>query len=122
MQRAALRAAAEAERYLDGRSMMDGLDLTPLETKVFNAAADPDITKRRIRSVVIFGLIAVGCVLALAARAESVWLVVTVSLVYMLITICEKIAFGMGVLVYKSVIRKLAGRIAELENQNASAS
>ena len=101
---------------------MNGIELSPLESRFLAAAADPKVTRRRIRLVIFFGLIAAGGVVLLAASGESIQLVAGLAVAYVLITLYEKVAYGNGVLVYKALIRKLVTRIEELESQQGRAS
>lgn len=91
------------------------LDLTPLEEDILAISHDAATTKRRIGLVVISGLAAGAGLTTVSILYQSWKLVLGVSLVYIVLTVLEKVAYGRAVLGYKSVIRKLAARVEELE-------
>lgn len=92
-----------------------GLDLTEEEADLFRRAYDEEITRRRITYVVLAGLL-FAALLATAGWLLRSWpLLLFVSLLYVGITIFEKVAYGRAVLLYKATIRKLAERVRELD-------
>jgi len=73
------------------------------------------VTIRRRRMVFIMGLVAAGAFWYLFAVLDSASLALFVVLLYLVITVLEKWAYANAVLGYKSLIRKLANRVEELE-------
>lgn len=94
------------------------LGLTKDEEEILRRSADDEITRRRIRQVLFAGsLFAVLLVIAgLVARSWPMLL--AVALLYVAITVWEKVAYGRAVLLYKSVIGKLQERVEELEDSS----
>ncbi len=91
------------------------MGLDELERRFLAGCADQGLTRRRMRAVVVmaavFGVLLIG-----AAWISRSWQVVlAVSLLYLLITVWEKLGYGRGVLVYKAVVRKLVARVEQLE-------
>lgn len=92
----------------------DQLGLTEVEKLFLERSYDSAITRRRIRQVVLAASFFAALLLTLAWLSKSWALVLLTALVYLVITVWEKVAYGRGVLVYKSVICKLARRVEEL--------
>ncbi len=93
------------------------LDLTELERRFLEGSSNLDKTHVRIRQVIFAGTL-FGVLLVIAAWLfRSLELVLGVALVYLVITCWEKAAYGRGVLVYKSLVQKLASRIEQLEGK-----
>ena len=93
------------------------LGLNGEEAGVLRRSADSGVTRQRIRQVVFFASLFAILLLVVGILLRSWPLLLTVSLLYVGITAFEKVAYGRAVLLYKSVIRKLAKRIEELEEQ-----
>lgn len=96
------------------------LELSPLERSFLDRSGDTSVTKRRNRMAMVTGgiLIASFCVAALVS--QSLVLVLVVSVVYMLASIFERIAYGNAVIVYKRLIQKLSRRVEVLERQSSA--
>lgn len=96
------------------------MGLDELERRFLAGCADQGLTRRRMRAVVVmaavFGVLLIG-----AAWISRSWQVVlAVSLLYLLITVWEKLGYGRGVLIYKSLVRKLAARVEQLEAERGA--
>lgn len=100
---------------------MDDLNFTPLEAYIYQASPNLEITRQRRRMVLITGSLfaAVLLVGTLIARRWEVPL--CVGLLYIGMTMYEKIAYANAVIGYKSVVQKLRGRIEELESGGRAA-
>lgn len=95
---------------------MKNVNLTKLEEEILQRSRDPEVTQRRRRMILVTGVCAAAFLVWAAFARQSWQLVLVVSLVYVAVTMCEKVAYANAVLAYKSVIRKLSERIEELES------
>lgn len=68
---------------------------------------DEQLTEKRIKHVLIFGCLFLALILGAGLYLKNLILVTSAAVVYILITIYEKIAYGYGVIVYKRIIRML---------------
>ncbi len=94
--------------------------LTELERRFLAGCSDEALTRRRMRWVVLMAAV-FGLLLVAAAWASRSWqMVLAVSLLYLLITVWEKLGYGRGVLIYKSLVRKLAARVEQLEAERGA--
>ena len=99
---------------------MKDLKLTPLEQRILFYSTNSAITHRRRTTVLITG-IATAILLAGVAWLKQSWqFVLIVSLIYIVFTVFEKVAYANAVLAYKSLIQKLKNRVDELESENNS--
>ncbi len=94
---------------------MDDLEFTPTEEKFFKACYAPAVTRRRQRRVLMAGLVALISPAVIGFRSQSWPWVAGLMMSYVVLTIWEKNAYGNGVLVYKSVVRKIQSRLEESE-------
>jgi hypothetical protein len=99
----------------------DLLGLTGEEADVLRRSADSEVTRRRIRQVVLFASLFAVVLLVVGVLVRSWSMLLAVSLLYVGITALEKVAYGRAVLLYKSLVRKLANRVEELEERADSA-
>jgi hypothetical protein len=89
------------------------------EAKIVAGAANSALTKRRILYSILAPLGLTALVLTMfwrtAQPAALLWLFVG----YVAATTYERLGYGLAVLLYKSVIRKLLARVRELESRLA---
>lgn len=97
------------------------LGLTSEEADVLRRSADSEVTRRRIRQVVLFASLFGALLLVVGLLLRSWPLLLSVSLLYVGITALEKVAYGRAVLQYKSLVRKLVRGVEELEERAGSA-
>jgi hypothetical protein len=98
---------------------MDSLNLSRLEQEILKRSQDDGVTIRRIR-IIVASALALAITVGALAFIRGLWNVVTwVFIGYLVITTLEKVGYGKAVLGYKSLIRKLAGRVEELERAAA---
>ncbi len=91
------------------------LGLTETESRILKRSSDAELTRRRMRQVLL-SAVAFAVLLAVAAwYSRSLPLVVGVALLYIAITTWEKLAYGRGVLSYKAIIQKLVRRLSDLD-------
>lgn len=95
---------------------MDNLELTPLEQRILDASADLDVTRKRRAYVVLFGLVFMAALIAVSLSGRSWSFVLGISLAYIALTVCEKVAYANAVIAYKGLIQKLKKRVDELES------
>lgn len=98
----------------------DRLQFNAVETQIVARAADSNATRRRIVSSVLVPVALIALVLAVFRRDARppalLWLFVG----YVAVNMLEKVAYGVAVLSYKSVIRKLQARVSALENRRVA--
>lgn len=93
---------------------MKDLGLSPFEQHILDRSSNLGITRRRRTTVIITGLIAAALLVWAAFIKQSWQFVLLVSLIYVAVTIWEKVAYANAVLLYKNLIQKLKTRIEEL--------
>jgi hypothetical protein len=99
---------------------MRHLDLTPLERQILDRSDKPEVTRQRRTIVIASGLSFAAVLVAMALVKRSWQFVLGIALVYIAITIWEKVAYANAVLAYKSLIQKLKKRIEETEPKESS--
>lgn len=99
---------------------MKDLELTPLERRLLDRSDKPEITRRRRTIVIASGLGFAAALVAMALVKRSWQLVLGIALLYIAITVWEKVAYANAVLAYKSVIRKLKKRAEDQELKEGS--
>ena len=95
---------------------LTALRLTEQEVDVLKRCADLEITKRGIQSILIIGSMSCISLVMVGSLLKSWLFVMALALLYMVITVWEKISYGKAVLLYKSLVQKLERRVNELEN------
>lgn len=98
------------------------LGLTGEEADVLRRCADSEVSRRRIRQVILLALLFGALLLVVGLLLRSWPFLLAVGLLYVGITAFEKVAYGRAVLLYKSLVRKLVKRVEELEESAGSAS
>ncbi len=92
------------------------LGLTENESRILKRCSDAEVTRRRMRQVLVVAAAFAALLVALAWYSRSLPLVLGVALLYVAITTWEKLAYGRGVLSYKAIITKLVRRLGELDS------
>lgn len=92
------------------------LGLTELESRFLKRCSDSEVTRRRMVQVVIAAAIFAVLLVAMAWYTRSLASVLGVALLYIAVTTWEKLAYGRGVLIYKSIVTKLVRRLGELDD------
>lgn len=95
----------ESERY----------DLTVTERLLLERSFDTALTRRRVRLVVVSAVVLAGALIVLSPLVQSWRFLLFFAVAYILVTAWERVAYARTILAYKSLIRKLAGRIEEVE-------
>ena len=99
---------------------MKEVDLSELEKAILLRSADLDVTRRRRTTVIVTGLTA-ALLFALVAYTKRSWqFVLAVALVYVAVTLVERVGYANAILAYKGLIQKLKARIEELEGSGGS--
>lgn len=99
---------------------MEDLQLTPVETYIYQASGNLEVTRRRRRMVFISGSLFAGLLLAGTLMVQRWEVPLAVGLLYIGMTVVEKIAYANAILNYKSVIQKLDRRITDLQSPASS--
>lgn len=86
---------------------MKNLDLTPLERQILERSDKPEVTRQRRTIVIASGLVFAAVLVAVSLLMRSWQLVLAIALLYIAITLWEKVAYANAVLAYKGLIRKL---------------
>lgn len=94
---------------------MKPLDLTPLERRILDQCDKPEVTRRRRTIIIVTGLIFAALLIAMSLVRRSWQFVLAIALVYIAITVWEKVAYANAVLAYKSLIQKLKKQVEDKE-------
>ncbi len=95
------------------------LGLTETESRILKRCSDAEVTRRRMRQVLVSAIVFGGLLVGVAWYLRSLPLVLGVALIYIVITTWEKLAYGRGVMSYKAIITKLVRRLGELDGGGA---
>jgi hypothetical protein len=95
-------------------------DLTPLERQILKQSSDIEVTRRHRTTIIVSGIIAAGLLCLVAYGTKSWRFVLIGSLIYVGVTLFEKVAYANAVIVYKSLIQRLWMRNDETEKKDAS--
>lgn len=98
---------------------MTPLDLHPRERRFLERSADLDVTRRRIRTVLISATAFAILFVAAGLLTRSWVLLSVVGVLYALITTWERVTYGGATLVYKRLVQKLKARAEELGDRDA---
>ena len=91
------------------------LGLTETESRFLKRCSDAETTRRRMRQVLAAAILFAALLAAMAWYTRSLAMVLAVALLYIAMTTWEKLAYGRGVLTYKSLVSKLVRRLGELD-------
>lgn len=100
--------------------ILKNLDLTPLEQQILKQSDNPALTRRRRTMVIVFGICFAAFLIAMASVNRSWEFVLGIALLYIAVTIFEKVAYANAVLAYKSLIRKLKEQVEAKESKKDS--
>jgi uncharacterized membrane protein len=95
------------------------LGLTETESRILKGCGNSELTRRRMRQVVVAAAAFAILLVAMGWYSRSLAFVLVVALVYIGVTTWEKLSYGRGVLAYKSIITKLVRRLNELDTGRA---
>ena len=93
------------------------LGLTETESRILKRSSDAELTRRRMRQVLLAATAFAALLVVMAWFTRSLPLVLGVALVYVVLTTWEKLAYGRAVLSYKSIIQKLVRRLSDLDGR-----
>ena len=94
--------------------MLD-LDLTPLEIEILRRSTDLQTTRRRRAIIVISGTMFTSLLLYIGIQQKSNLVLILITVVYVIITMIEKLIHAYAVILYKGLIQKLVTKIEEKE-------
>ena len=93
------------------------LGLTESESRLLKRCSDSEVTRRRMRQVLLAAAAFAALLIVMAWYSRSLPLLLGVALAYIALTTWEKLAYGQGVLAYKAIITKLVRRLGELDDE-----
>ncbi|UCF18274.1 MAG: hypothetical protein JSU87_09935 [Gemmatimonadota bacterium] len=94
---------------------MDRLELSVTERLLLERSADPALTRRRMRLVVVSGLILVVALIVTSPLMQSWRFLLFFAVAYILVTTWERVGYARTVLAYKGLVHKLSSRVEALE-------
>jgi hypothetical protein len=89
--------------------------LTVAEKMLLERCSDLEITRRRVRVVVISGLLLAAALVVTAPLMASWEFLLFFAVAYILVTTWERVGYARTILAYKGLALKLAARAAALE-------
>jgi hypothetical protein len=89
--------------------------LTVTERMLLERCSDLEITRRRVRVVVISGLLLAAALVVTAPLVASWEFLLFFAVAYILVTTWERVGYARTILAYKGLALKLAARSAALE-------
>lgn len=93
------------------------MEFTNLEEKILIRSGERALTGRMKRAAFITSLLFLLLLIGTAIASRNVWIVLAVAIAYLLVTLCEKIAYINAVSAYRALIVKLSTRVNELEKK-----
>jgi cytochrome c-type biogenesis protein CcmH/NrfG len=90
-------------------------DFTEVERQILQQSGDLEVTRRHRTTIIVSGVFAAGLLCLVAYGTKSWRFVLIVSLIYVGLTLFEKVAYANAVIAYKSLIQKLRMRVDETE-------
>lgn len=93
------------------------MDFTKLEEKILIRSGDTALTRRMKKAAVAIPVLFLLLLTGAAFATRNVWIVLAAALAYVLVTLCEKIAYVNAIALYRALIVKLSTRINELEKK-----
>jgi hypothetical protein len=101
---------------------MDQVRLTVAEKMLLERCSDLQITRRRVRLVVISGLLLAAALVVTAPLVGSWEFLLFFAVAYILVTTWERVGYARTIIAYKGLVLKLAARAAALEGGGDEAS
>ncbi len=99
---------------------MEGLELSGTERLLLERSADRALTRRRMRLVVVSGLVLVVALVVTSPLMRSWRFLLFFAVAYVLVTTWERVGYARTILAYKSLIQKLRSRVEVLEGGQSS--
>ncbi|MGD2216367.1 MAG: hypothetical protein PVJ64_06410 [Gemmatimonadales bacterium] len=94
---------------------MDQTRLTITEKMLLERCSDLEITRRRLRLVVISGFLLAAALVVTAPLIESWEFLLFFAVAYILVTTWERVGYARTIMAYKGLVLKLAARSAARE-------
>jgi hypothetical protein len=91
------------------------LSLSAGERYVLERSFDVQLTRRRLRLVVVSALVLIVALVVLSPILRSWQFLLFFSVAYVAVTAWERVGYARAILTYKGLIQKLVGRVEELE-------
>lgn len=93
------------------------MDFTKQEERLLVRSGDLALIKRMKKSSIVITLCFAVLMTGAAIASKNLWVLLAISLAYLFVTLCEKIAYVNTAAAYKSLVVKLSTRINELEKK-----
>ena len=93
--------------------------LTVAEKMLLERCSDLQITRRRVRVVVISGLLLAAALIVTAPLIGSWEFLLFFAVAYIFVTTWERVGYARTVLAYKSLVLKLAAQAGESQRHDA---
>lgn len=93
------------------------MEYSKQEERLLIRSGDNALTKRMKKSAIITPLLFAVLLTGAAFASGNLWIILAVSLVYILITLCEKVAYINVIAAYRAMVVKLSTRVNELEKK-----
>ncbi|NIN72897.1 MAG: hypothetical protein GTO46_13425 [Gemmatimonadetes bacterium] len=90
--------------------------LTVAEKMLLERCSDLEITRRRVRIVVISGLLLAAALVVTAPLMASWEFLLFFAVAYILVTTWERVGYARTIMAYKGLALKLAARAAAIED------
>jgi hypothetical protein len=95
----------------------NNLRLTVTERMLLERSSDLALTRRRLRLVVISGLLLAGALVVTAPLFDSWEFLLFFAVAYILVTTWERVGYARTILAYKGLVLKLAALAEAQENR-----
>lgn len=93
------------------------LNLNDTDRFLIERSADRDITRRRVRLVVLSAVLLIAALIVAAPLTGSWRLLLFFAVAYVAITAWERVGYARTIIAYKELVQKLARRIDDLEDR-----
>ena len=87
------------------------------EERLLIRSGDEALTRRMKKAAVAVPLLFAVLMIGAALTSRNIWIILGVALAYILITLCEKIAYVNVIAAYRALVVKLSTRVNELEKK-----
>ena len=93
----------------------ESLHLSDAERFLVQRSFDTDISRRRLRVVVISGVLLIAALIVVAPLVQSWQFLLCFAVAYIAMSVWERVGYARTILAYKSLIQKLHSHIEALE-------
>jgi hypothetical protein len=93
----------------------ESLQLSETELFLVQRSSDLDISRRRLRVVIISGVLLIAALIVVAPLVQSWQFLLFFAVAYIAMSVWERVGYARTILAYKGLIQKLSKRIDDLE-------